>query len=93
MFNIEGKRPRRSSKSQIKYLKNHIYKLRTYLNDDLNFYHYNRRGTNTFDEHYFLRGKTDLRLYPDTFLVLELNKILIKGCIYLIYNNRNRSLK
>lgn len=67
LFNIEGRRPRGSSKSQIKYLNNQIYKLQTYLNDNLDFYHYYRRGATIFDEQYFLRGKTDLRLFPDTF--------------------------
>lgn len=67
LFNIESKRPRSSNKSQIKYLNNHIDKLQIYFNDNLEFYHYYRRNATTLDEQYFLRGKADIRLYPDTF--------------------------
>lgn len=67
LFRIEGKHPRGSNKSQIKYLNCHIDKLQAYLNENLDFYHYYRREATTFDEQYFLRGKADLRLVPDTF--------------------------
>lgn len=67
LFIIESKRPRGSNKSQIKYLNSHIDRLQSYFNDNLDFYHYYRRGAIIFDEQYFLRGKIDLRLYPDTF--------------------------
>lgn len=67
LFNIESKRPRSSNKSQTKYLNNHIDKLQTYFHDNLEFYHYYRRGATFLDEQYFLRGKADLRLHPDTF--------------------------
>ncbi|MEE9361424.1 MAG: RteC domain-containing protein [Cellulophaga sp.] len=67
LFNIESKRPRSSNKSQSKYLNKHIDKLQIYFNDNLEFYHYYRRGATTLDEQYFIRGKADIRLYPDTF--------------------------
>ena len=67
LFNIEEKRPRGSTKSQIKYLNCYIDKHQAYLNNNLDFYHYYRRDATTFDEQYFLRGKADLRLFPDTF--------------------------
>jgi len=67
LFNIESKRPRSSNKSQTKYLNKHIDKLQVYFNDNLEFYHYYRRGATTLDEQYFMRGKADIRLYPDTF--------------------------
>lgn len=67
LFNIESKRPRSSNKSQIKYLNNHIDKLQVYFNDNLEFYHYYRRGATLLDEQYFLRGKADIRLHPETF--------------------------
>ncbi len=66
-INIESKRPRSSTKSQIKYLNNHIDKLQIYFNDNLEFYHYYRRGATFLDEQYFVRGKADLRLHPDSF--------------------------
>ncbi|RSC93495.1 RteC domain-containing protein [Tenacibaculum singaporense] len=67
LFSIEGKRPRGSNKSQIKYLNGYIEKLQVYFNDNLEFYHYYRRGATLLDEQYFVRGKVDIRLYPDTF--------------------------
>tara|TARA_R110002050_G_scaffold192501_1_gene327440 strand:+ start:111 stop:956 length:846 start_codon:yes stop_codon:yes gene_type:complete len=66
LFSIESKRPRSSNKSQIKYFNNHIDKLQNYFNDNLEFYHYFRRGAKFLDEEYFLRGKADLRLFPDS---------------------------
>ncbi|MFK7747642.1 MAG: RteC domain-containing protein [Kordia sp.] len=67
LFNIESKRPRSSNKSQIKYFNNHIDRLQNYFNDNLEFYHYYRRGASILDEYYFVRGKADIRLFPDTF--------------------------
>lgn len=67
LFNIESKRPRGSAKLQIEYFNNEINKLQVYFNDNLDFYHYYRRGATTFDEYYFLRGKADIRLLSNTF--------------------------
>ena len=67
LFNIESKRPRGSSKSQIKYLNRHIDRLQVYFNDNLEFYHYYRRGATSLDKNYFIRGKSNIRLFPDTF--------------------------
>ncbi|MDX1774170.1 RteC domain-containing protein [Oceanihabitans sediminis] len=67
LFNIESKRPKSSSKTQIKYFNKHIDRLQNYFNDHLEFYHYYRRGATFLDEHYFVRGKIDIRLFPDTF--------------------------
>lgn len=67
LFNIESKRPRSSNKSQIKYYNKNIDRLQNYFNDHLEFYHYYRRGATFLDEHYFVRGKIDIRLFPDTF--------------------------
>lgn len=65
LFNIESKRPRSSSKFQIKYLNDQINKLQVFFNDNLEFYHYYRRGATSLDEQYFLRGKSDLRTTTD----------------------------
>ena len=67
LFNIESKRPRSSTKSQIKYFNNQIEKLQSYFNDNLEFYNYYRRGATSMDEQYFIRGNSDLRLPPDSF--------------------------
>lgn len=66
LFNIESKRPRSSTKFQIKYLNNHINKLQIYFNDNFEFYHYYRRGATLLDEQYFIRGKSDLRSPTDS---------------------------
>jgi len=73
LFNIESKRPRSSSKFQIKYLNNHIDRLQIYFNDNLEFYHYYRRGATMLDNQYFIRGKSDLRSPTDSvqFLIDE----------------------
>lgn len=42
-------------------------KLQYYFNDSLEFYEYYRRNSTFLDEQYFLRGKADIRLYPETF--------------------------
>src|SRR5690554_1341942 len=67
LFNIESKRPRSSSKFQIKYLNSQINKLQVFFNDNLEFYHYYRRGATSLDEQYFVRGKSDLRATTETF--------------------------
>jgi len=67
LFNIESKRPRGSNKSQVKYFNKYIDKLQIYFNDNLEFYHYYRTGATFLDEQYFIRGKEDIRLHPETF--------------------------
>jgi len=67
LFNVESKRPRGSNESQIKYFNDQIDRLQDYFNDNLEFYHYYRKGATYLDEHYFVRGKLDIRLFPDTF--------------------------
>lgn len=66
LFCIESRRPKGSSKSQIKYYNKIVDKFQTYFNDNLEFYQYYRRGATIFDDQYFLRGKEDIRLFPDT---------------------------
>lgn len=67
LFKIEGRRPRGSKKVQIKYLNIHIDKLQVYVNDNIEFYQYYRGNKIHFDEYYFVRGKENIRLFPDTF--------------------------
>ncbi len=67
LFNIESKRPRSSDNSQIKYFNNQIEKLQAYFSENLEFYNYYRRGATSMDEQYFVRGKCDLRLPPESF--------------------------
>ena len=67
LYNIESRRPRSSSKYQVKYLNNQINKLQVYFNDNLEFYQYYRRGATTLDEQYFVRGQSDLRSLTESF--------------------------
>ncbi|MDG5492908.1 RteC domain-containing protein [Psychroserpens sp. SPM9] len=66
LFSIESKRPRSSNKSQVKYLNGHIDILQRYFNENLEFYHYYRSEATFLDKLYFLRGKIDIRLHPDS---------------------------
>ena len=66
LFSIESKRPRSSNKSQVKYFNKHIDRLQNYFNDNLEFYHYYRRGATFLDSEYFIRGKANIRLFPDS---------------------------
>ncbi|RIV31516.1 tetracycline regulation of excision, RteC [Flagellimonas lutimaris] len=67
LFNIESKRPRGKNAAQVKYLQQHIDKLQTFFNDNLEFYNYYRRGAMSLDEQYFVRGNRDLRLPLESF--------------------------
>ncbi len=67
LFCIENRRPRSSTKNQIKFLSNEIDKFQQYFNNNLDFCIYYRRNATVFDEQYFLRGKEDIRLFPDTY--------------------------
>ncbi len=67
IFNIESRKPRSSNTMQVKYCNEYMDKLQAYFNDNIEFYQYYRSKKNHFDEYYFVRGKSNLRLYPDTF--------------------------
>lgn len=63
IFIIEGKRPNSSNKVQRNYLNAELDKIQVFINDNLEFYHYYRCKTTSMDDHFFLRGKGDIRLY------------------------------
>ena len=66
LFCIESRKSKGSSKSQIIYYTKYVDRFQAYFNDNLEFYQYYRKGATIFDEQYFLRGKEDIRLFPDT---------------------------
>lgn len=66
LFSIESKRPRSSPKAQKRYFQTEIDKLQAYFNENLEFYHYYRRGSVRLDYQFFLRKKASLRLHPDS---------------------------
>ena len=74
LFKIECKRPIGNHKSQTKYLKFQIDRLKSFFNDNLEFYNYYHRGAISFDEQYFVRGNRDIRLPADSFHFLTDNE-------------------
>lgn len=66
VFQIESKFPNGSDKIVIEYLNNELDSLTYFFNRNLDFYQYYRSKSTMYDEHYFLRGKTDLRLNSDS---------------------------
>lgn len=67
IFKIESKRPRSSSKFQIKYLNHHIDAFQVFFNEHIDFYHYYRRGSTNLDEEYFTRHHNDPLLHAQAF--------------------------
>ncbi|MBN8876807.1 MAG: RteC domain-containing protein [Sphingobacteriales bacterium] len=65
IFHIEINRPTGSDTVQRKYLKTHLHRITHFFENNLDFYQYYRSGSTHFDEVYFIRGKHDLRLFPD----------------------------
>ena len=62
IFKIESKLPNSSDKVQRKFLVGELDKIQIFLNDNLEFYQYHRCNSNFLDDHYFIRGKGDIRL-------------------------------
>lgn len=67
LFCIENRRPRSSTKNQIKFLNKEVNKLQEYFNQNLDFCLYYKRNSTVFDEQYFIRGREDIRFFPDTY--------------------------
>jgi len=67
VFNIEHNRPCGSEKIIRKYYKAELEKLKTFFDQNLDFYRYYRMENVYLDSKYFLRGEHDIRLTLDTF--------------------------
>ncbi|MCB0538983.1 MAG: RteC domain-containing protein [Bacteroidetes bacterium] len=67
IYNIESKRPNGSDRVQKKYLMNELDRLKSFFDNNLEFYQYYRTGATYLDDKYFVRGKHDIRLSLDTF--------------------------
>lgn len=48
------------------YINKELDNLTYFFNRNLDFYQYYRSHSTIYDEHYFLRGNTDIRLYTDS---------------------------
>lgn len=66
IFQIESKFPNGSDIVAIEYLNRELDSLTYFFNRNLDFYQYYRSRSTLYDEHYFLRGKTDFRLNSDS---------------------------
>ncbi|MFY0482487.1 RteC domain-containing protein [Flavobacterium sp. PLA-1-15] len=67
IFNIEHNRPCGSGKIIRKYYRAELEKLKTFFDQNLEFYKYYRMDNNYLDNRYFLRGEHDIRLTLDVF--------------------------
>lgn len=67
IYNIETNKPTGSKKTTRKYYNTELSKLKTYFNENREFYHYYRTGNRCLDNKYFIRGKYDVRLTLDSF--------------------------
>ena len=67
VYNIESKRPNGSDRVQKRYLINELDRLKSFFDNNLEFYQYYRTGATYLDDKYFIRGKHDIRLSLDTF--------------------------
>lgn len=67
LFTIETRRPTGSTAAEEKYLQKELNRLKHFFDDNLDFYQYYRSGATYLDKKYFIRGKTDIHLSPDTY--------------------------
>lgn len=62
VYQIESKIPNGSNKVMNEYLHQELDSLTFFFDRNLDFYQYYRSKSNTFDEHYFIRGNENIRL-------------------------------
>jgi hypothetical protein len=68
LLKIEGRRPIGSFKAQQKYVRRQLSKLKSYFEDNIEFYQYYRSGNTFLDEKYFVRNVFDIRLHQDAYI-------------------------
>jgi hypothetical protein len=69
LFEIETKKPVTSIKDQKKFLKKMISQVRQFFNENQEFYHYYRSGSEHLDDKYFVRTKTICCIHPHHFII------------------------
>ena len=67
VFRIETKKPNGGEKIVRKFYEGQLAKLKNYFEDNLEFYKYYRTGSTYSDEHYFVRGKYNIKLSLDSY--------------------------
>lgn len=66
VYQIESKFPNGSDDVVIAYLNEKLDNLTYFFNRNLDFYQYYRSKSTLYDEHYFIRGRADVRLHSDS---------------------------
>lgn len=69
IYRIEAQCPTGSNDVVKLYINKELDNLTYFFNRNLDFYQYYRSHSTIYDEYYFLRGNTDLRLYTDSMLL------------------------
>lgn len=67
VFNIEMKKPNGGTRVLKKYYNNELIKLKSFFDNELEFYKYYRTGNIYLDYKYFLRGKFDIKLSVNSY--------------------------
>jgi len=67
IFKIETKMPFGGQEVVKNYLSNELLRLKTFFDNNLEFYKYYRTNSTYLDHKYFLRGRYDIKLSLDTF--------------------------
>lgn len=68
IYQIETRRPSGGEKTVRGYISQEFKKIRSYFNNNIDFYSYHRRNQNYMDHLYFVRGKMDFKLNIETFV-------------------------
>jgi hypothetical protein len=67
VYKIEMKRPNGGNRILKKYYNNELLKLKSFFDNELEFYQYYRSGSTYLDYKYFQRGKFDIKLVLDSY--------------------------
>ncbi|GEC80128.1 RteC domain-containing protein [Flavobacterium aquatile] len=67
VYKIEMKRPNGGNRILKKYFHNELLKLKSFFDNELEFYQYYRSGSTYLDYKYFQRGKFDIKLALDNY--------------------------
>lgn len=67
IYNIETNKPYGSKKTLRKYYNTELLKLKTFFEENQEFYRYYRTNNRCLDKKYFVRGKYDIKLTLDSF--------------------------
>ena len=104
IHNIELKRPIGSNETQSEYYDKELKSLTYFFERNLDFHQYYRANSTHLDEHYFVRGKSDLELCVDSAQYIldplfstgydyKVSKIICNEMLRIYLNKRKNSLE